>query len=1008
MGRGLFGRSAELAAIAGALESAASGRARAVALVGEPGIGKTRLTVEAAARAAELGFVACWGRAWEAGGAPPYWPWRQLLDALPAIDRDGALAQLWGRGNVAAADRDQARFALFEAVAAAIRRASATAPLLCVLDDLHAADVPSLELAAFATRDLRTSRVAWLLTWRDAEARRAPVGDLIARVAREAELIPLGRLSAAEATQLARDARSDTPVAVRDAIVSATAGNPLFLLETLACLGTRETLDVARLPLAQGVGAVVRERIAPLSPPVRRLLEAAALIGRDVGASRWAIAADVPVERVRERAEELGATGILEDVGIDRWRFSHDLVREAIARDAPRELVVGAHRRLALALDADVRAGDRSAIEARAHHALFAEVDAATALAWAVEAGEHARAQCAYEEALAILERAGAALGGVARGSAAFLLALGRAHDDVGDARTARDHLHAALALARSAGDAELAARGVLALGARYVLGDIQRELIAEIDRATAALPEAARELHARLLARKAAALTPAANAAEVLDMARDAVDLVADSPDAAARLEVAVAAGSAFADFAHPRERIPVNEELVRLARACGDRALELRGLTRLATDHVEAGDFGRADAVIAERDALARTLVVTRFAWQAPLFRSMRAMTRGDRETCDAAVAEASALAAELDDPNAARTVAMHRFQLLLGWGTADELRAAEPAALAAIRTMPAWFTLIVRALVRFRAGELEAARAELDAALADRSFHGPTSWIATLAEPAAALGAPDQLARLYDRLAPHADTYAVWGPGAFTCDAPIAASLGLLAAALGDHARAEQHFAAALAMTRAADAAALSARCERWRARALGTAAAATTAERHETLALRPHADAWLVESARRTFLVPNVRGMAMLAQLLSRPGVEIHALELVSGSAEPSDGGDAGELLDARAIATYRKRTAELAELVEQAEARGDVRRAETAQAELEALQRELARGVGLGGRARRSGAAAERARITAQRRIREAIKKIGELEPDLAASLDRAIKTGTYCAYNSPK
>jgi hypothetical protein len=115
--------------IARALEAAGSGQPRAVALVGEPGIGKTRLTVEAAARASELGFVACWGRAWEAGGAPPYWPWRQLLDALPGIDRDGVLAQLWGYGNVAAADRDQARFALFEAVAAAIRRASASAPL---------------------------------------------------------------------------------------------------------------------------------------------------------------------------------------------------------------------------------------------------------------------------------------------------------------------------------------------------------------------------------------------------------------------------------------------------------------------------------------------------------------------------------------------------------------------------------------------------------------------------------------------------------------------------------------------------------------------------------------------------------------------------------------------------------------------------------------------------------------------------------------------------------------
>jgi hypothetical protein len=196
----------------------------------------------------------------------------EALHALSAIDvhegdelDEEALAELV---RVAAADRDQARFALFEPVAAAIRRASASAPLLCVLDDLHAADLPSLELAAFATRDLRTSRVAWLLTWRDAEAQRPPVCDLIARVAREAELIPLRRLSANDATQLARDARSETPAAVRDAIVAATAGNPLFLLETLACFTTGETLDVARLPLAQGIGAIVRERLAPLPPAV--------------------------------------------------------------------------------------------------------------------------------------------------------------------------------------------------------------------------------------------------------------------------------------------------------------------------------------------------------------------------------------------------------------------------------------------------------------------------------------------------------------------------------------------------------------------------------------------------------------------------------------------------------------------------------------------------------------------------------------------------------------------
>src|SRR5207247_1584647 len=99
------------------------------------------------------------------------------------------------------------------------------------------------------------------------------------------------------------------------------SGNPLFLLETLACLSTRGAADVERLPLAQGVGAVVRERLAPLPPAVRRLLEMAAILGRDVAVARWAAAADTPVDLVRKRAAEIVATGILDELGPDRWRF---------------------------------------------------------------------------------------------------------------------------------------------------------------------------------------------------------------------------------------------------------------------------------------------------------------------------------------------------------------------------------------------------------------------------------------------------------------------------------------------------------------------------------------------------------------------------------------------------------------------------------------------------------------------------------------------------------------
>src|SRR5260370_11375999 len=93
----LHGRTAELDAISAGLDEVSRGHARAFALVGEPGIGKTRLAAEVAQRAAALGFVPCWGRSWEAGGAPPYWPWRCLLEAVPPLTPPRAAASLpWG------------------------------------------------------------------------------------------------------------------------------------------------------------------------------------------------------------------------------------------------------------------------------------------------------------------------------------------------------------------------------------------------------------------------------------------------------------------------------------------------------------------------------------------------------------------------------------------------------------------------------------------------------------------------------------------------------------------------------------------------------------------------------------------------------------------------------------------------------------------------------------------------------------------------------------------------
>ena len=113
----------------------------------------------------------------------------------------------------------------------------------------------------------------------------------------------------------------------------------------------------------------------------------------------------------------------------------------------------------------------------------------------------------------------------------------------------------------------------------------------------------------------------------------------------------------------------------------------------------------------------------------------------------------------------------------------------------------------------------------------------------------------------------------------------------------------------------------------------------------------------------------------------------------------------DTGDAGEQLDARARGEYRARIESLREELAEAEANSDLGRAEHCRQELELLGRELARAVGLGGRDRKSAAAAERARVNVQRRLRDAIRRIGEQDAELEKHLNWAVKTGTFCSYD---
>ena len=167
------------------------------------------------------------------------------------------------------------------------------------------------------------------------------------------------------------------------------------------------------------------------------------------------------------------------------------------------------------------------------------------------------------------------------------------------------------------------------------------------------------------------------------------------------------------------------------------------------------------------------------------------------------------------------------------------------------------------------------------------------------------------------------------------------------------------------------------------------------------------------------------VRDAKGVRHLATLLAHPGRPIHVLDLAGGGAGSVgvtglsdvtdtgelgagfvDGwGDAGEVLDETAKDAYRRRLAELDELIGEAERFNDIERASQLGVERDMLIEQLAQAVGLGGRDRRSVSVSERARVNVTRAIRSAIRRIGEVDRDAGHYLDNTVVTGAYCVFD---
>jgi DNA-binding SARP family transcriptional activator/tetratricopeptide (TPR) repeat protein len=425
----LIGRDVELATLRNALAEAGGGRGRAVAVLGEAGVGKTRLLVEVATEARQGGSHVLFGRAYESAQILPFGPWvdafrtggliteEVMVSGLNPVWR-AELARLFpelaGPGLPAPSD-DYLR--LFESVAYLVAHVAATQPLALMLEDLHWADEMSLRLLSFLGRRVKAWPVLVVATAREEELADA---DTLRRVLGELRgeghfgellLSPLSRADTSRLVRCLTVAGSDagTVAWLEEQAWAASEGNPFVVVETVRALREGLTLqEPATLSLPQRVRDVIAGRVARLSEGSRQLLSVAAVIGREFDFALLQRASRVPDRDAAEGVEELVRRRMLHGVD-EAFDFTHDRIREVVYGGLlpPRRKLL--HGDVAVALDALTAGALDPPAGALGRHYRHAEVWD-KAVFHLREAGLKALARSSNREAVAYFEQALAAL----------------------------------------------------------------------------------------------------------------------------------------------------------------------------------------------------------------------------------------------------------------------------------------------------------------------------------------------------------------------------------------------------------------------------------------------------------------------------------------------------------------------------------------------------------------------------------------------------------------------
>jgi DNA-binding CsgD family transcriptional regulator len=749
----LIGRQAELAVLDALIAQTAAGVGGVVLLTGDPGVGKTRLAREATQRA--VGATVSWGGCRESEGAPPLWPWLQVLRPLggAAVTAD-------------AADGPAARFRLYERIEHTLRESAGNAPHLMVIDDLHRADEASLRLLAYLSETLWSAPIGMILTYRDTEVPAASLAaDVISGLARRpasrrCELAGLNHDGVAEWLHAAGIGSIDP-----GDLHARTGGNPLFIAESIQLFR-----DGARpgAPL-RSVREVIRERLAPLPPACRDALEVAAVLGRDFEYPPLAAALRTsPASAVAALDPAVNARLVYPDGSrAGAYRFVHALIRDAVEEQLAPSLRAQLHARVFAALR-DTGWGQASDL---AHHAVQGRpgVSDEVAAAAARSAAEAADCLLAWEDAAAWWQTAITLTQRRDALDTGLEMRLGRSLLLAGQVDAARAHFEAAAAEATRAGDGPALAASALAVGDTVAEVAADHRLVELLDRARRHPPIPA-GAQARLTARWAiATYWQPGGQAESRQASLAAVKLAERAGDTEALGAALIARQFTLRGPDFLEDRLSAGVAVLGIATRLGDQDLRFRAHQWLVPDRYQAGALGLVAADVAQMAAIAEARRNPLQRWWVLIYRGLLAGFAGRDAEAEQLAREAAALGRRLGLPAAD---AYRIGQLSRIYWAAGRLAELEDDISEALVRFPGLVTLrCIRALADAVAGRDAAAAGEIEALVADGFAALPRdslylASLAILGEAAVTCRAVGGARPILDALTPYASRNLIQG--------------------------------------------------------------------------------------------------------------------------------------------------------------------------------------------------------------------------------------------------